>query len=65
VQAVGRVTKKTIKAHGKSFKQTWIYVPSELAEAKGFPFEQREQVLIIVDEKKRRLVVEKLEARTV
>jgi hypothetical protein len=65
VQAVGRVTKRVVQVRGKEFNQTWVYVPSELGEAKSFPFTHREQVLIIVDEKKKRLVVEKLEARTV
>ena len=39
--------------------------PTKLTQSKTFPFVKGDEVLIVVDEKKRRLVVEKLEPRTV
>jgi hypothetical protein len=36
-----------------------------VGQSKEFPFEKGEEVLIIMDEKKKRLVIEKLELRTV
>lgn len=64
MQAVGKVVER--KPSGdKDYKQTWIYIPTRLGQSKEFPFEKGEEVLIIVDEKKKRLVIEKLEPRTV
>jgi hypothetical protein len=40
-------------------------VPTKLAQSKTFPFVKGDEVLIVVDEKKRRLIVEKLEPRTI
>jgi hypothetical protein len=63
--AVGRVMSRTITSRRKQLQQTWIYIPKGLAESKEFPFQGGEQVLLIVDGKGKRLVVEKLQARTV
>jgi hypothetical protein len=64
VQAVGRIVERK-PFSDKEYKQIWIYVPTKLAQSKTFPFVKGDEVLIVVDEKKRRLVVEKLEPRTV
>jgi hypothetical protein len=40
-----------------------VWLP--VGQSKEFPFEKGEEVLIITDEKKQRLIIEKLEPRTV
>jgi len=65
-QSVGRISVRTVTAHKKKYRQVWIHIPRTLTEGKGFPFNKAgDEVLIIVDEKKQRLIVEKLKPRTV
>jgi hypothetical protein len=64
MQGVGKIVERK-PFPKKTYRQTWVYVPTKIAQAKGFPFRKTDEVLIIVDEKKKRLIVEKVEPRTV
>jgi len=64
-QSVTKISVRIVTAHKKKYRQMWIHIPRVLMEGKGFPFKAGDEVLIIVDEKKQRVIVEKLKPRTV
>ncbi len=61
-KGVGRVVRYRFKdSKGRTYEKTWIYIPTSVANDTAFPFKPGEKVLIIIDIKGKRLIIEKLE----
>ena len=44
---------------GKLYDKYFVYIPSDVARDSAFPFESGDDVVIKIDTKKKRLVIEK------
>jgi hypothetical protein len=60
---VGRIVERK-PFSDKNYTQVWIYVPTEVAQSKTFPFKKGEKVFILIDEKKHQLTIKKAEVQT-
>lgn len=44
---------------GKMYDKFFVYIPSEVARDSAFPFEHGDEVLVKIDAKNKRLIVER------
>jgi len=58
--AEAKVNIKVVTSRGKRYSQNWVYLPAALIHNPKFPFAPDEQVLVVIDEKGQRLIIEKL-----
>ncbi len=55
----GRIINRISRAKGKEYDRFFLYLPVDLARDERFPFKEDEKVMIRIDEKNKRLIVEK------
>jgi hypothetical protein len=58
-QAESHIRSRKIKTKGKEYEQTYLFIPKLVATDTAFPFSTNERVAVIIDTKKKRLIVEK------
>jgi hypothetical protein len=53
------INRRTRMANNKAYNRFFIYVPTDLAGDSAFPFKEGDEIIIKIDSKKRRLIIEK------
>ncbi len=58
-QAESHIRTRKIKTKGKEYEQTYLFIPKLVATDTAFPFAKNERVVVAIDTRKKRLIVEK------
>ena len=61
LEGEGRFINRPTKTGKKLYDKHFIYIPTEVARDSSFPFKIRETVKVRIDQKNKRLVIEKSE----
>ena len=59
IEGEGRFINRPTKTGKKLYDKHFIYVPTELARDSSFPFKVRDNVKMRIDQKNKRLIIEK------
>lgn len=62
IEGRGKFLNRKTKTANKDYDKFFIYVPSEVARDGTFPFVPSEPVIIKIDSKSKRLLIEKIES---
>lgn len=59
IRGKGRVVNRPGYSKGKEYPKYFVYIPIEVARDSAFPFQEGDEVEVIVDMENNRLIVEK------
>lgn len=59
IRGKGRLVNRPGYSKGKEYPKYFVYIPIEVARDSAFPFQEGDEVEIIVDTENKRLIVEK------
>ena len=58
-QADAYIRTRKIKTKGKEYEQSYLFIPKLVATDTAFPFIRDEHVMVVIDMKRKRLIIEK------
>ncbi len=59
LEGEGRFINRPTKTGKKLYDKHFIYIPTDIARDSSYPFKIRETVKIIIDQRNKRLIIEK------
>ncbi|VVB85533.1 Uncharacterised protein [uncultured archaeon] len=59
IRGKGRVVNRPGYSKGKEYPKYFVYIPIEVARDSAFPFQEGDEVEVIVDMENNRLIIEK------
>lgn len=59
IEGKSKLMNRPSRSKGKMYDKYFVYIPSEVARDTAFPFKHKDEVIVKIDIKNKRLIIEK------